>query len=134
GQVPEEFEVVQGPSEVPGDTSRVFYLVRRVAAVTGRDLRNAKPTIDERNLPAVSFTLNSEVVAKFSRVTAANVGRRLAIILDGVVQSAPVIESAISSADARITGSFSQQEVMDLSLILRSGALPARLTYQEERA
>ncbi len=133
GQVPEEFEVVQGPSEVPGDTSRVFYLVRRVAAVTGRDLRNAKPTIDERNLPAVSFTLNSEGVAKFSRVTAANVGRRLAIILDGVVQSAPVIESAISSADARITGSFSQQEVMDLSLILRSGALPARLTYEEQR-
>jgi preprotein translocase subunit SecD len=72
-------------------------------------------------------------VAKFSRATAANVGRQMAIVLDGQVQSAPVIEGAITGAEARITGRFTQQEVQDLSLILRSGALPASLTYLEER-
>ena len=129
GVVPADMEVVPGVADgVPS-----FYLVRRVAAVTGRDLRNAKPTLDEYNTPAVSFTLNSDGVSKFSRVTAANVGRQLAIVLDGQVQSAPVIEGAITQADARITGRFTQSEVADLSLLLRSGALPASLTYLEER-
>ena len=133
GVVPSDMEVVQGVSDVPGDTSRVFYLVRRVSIVTGRDLRNARPSIDEFNQPMVNFTLNSEGVAKFSRATSENVGRRLAIVLDGQVMSAPTIESAITSADARITGRFTQQEVSDLSLVLRSGALPASLTYLEQR-
>ena len=73
-------------------------------------------------------------MTKFSRVTTANVGRYLAIILDNRVVSAPVIEGPITQADAQITGTFSQQEVADLSLVLRSGALPASLTYMEERS
>ena len=133
GKVPEDMEVVPGSSGTRGDTSRVFYLVRRVSAITGRDLRTAKPTLDELNLPAVSFTLNNEGVSKFSRVTGENVGRQLAIVLDGNVQSAPVIEGRIAQPEARITGSFTQQEAADLSLILRSGALPASLTTLEER-
>jgi len=130
GTVPADMEVVPGvdDSGVPA-----FYLLRRIAAVTGRDLRNARPTVDEYNTPAVSFTLNSEGVSKFSRATAANIGRQMAIVLDGQVQSAPVIEGAITGAEARITGRFTQQEVRDLSLVLRSGALPASLTYLEER-
>jgi preprotein translocase subunit SecD len=130
GAVPADMEVVPG---VDSTGVQSFYLLRRVAAVTGRDLRNARPTVDEYNTPAVSFTLNSEGVSKFSRATAANVGRQMAIVLDGQVQSAPVIEAAITSAEARITGRFTQQEVQDLSLVLRSGALPASLTYLEER-
>jgi preprotein translocase subunit SecD len=133
GNVPEGMEVVPGVSGARGDTTRVFYLVKKIAAITGRDLRNAKPTLDEYNTPAVSFTLNTEGVNKFSRVTGDNVGRQLAIVLDGLVQSAPVIEGRISQAEARITGTFSQQEAADLSLILRSGALPASLTYLEQR-
>lgn len=130
GTVPPDMEVVPGM----GDTGvPSFYLLRRIAAVTGRDLRNARPSIDEYNTPTVSFTLNSEGVSKFSRVTAANVGRQLAIVLDGQVQSAPVVEAAITSAEARITGQFTQEQVRDLSLVLRSGALPADLTYLEER-
>jgi preprotein translocase subunit SecD len=129
GQVPADMQVVSGA----GDVGPAFYLVRRVAAVTGRDLRTARSSIDEYNQPAVSFTLNSEGVAKFSRVTSANVGRQLAIILDGQVRSAPVIQSAINQAEARITGRFTTEEVADLSLVLRSGALPASLTYLEER-
>lgn len=130
GAVPADMEVVPGVSDLGAEA---YYLLRRVAAVTGRDLRNARPTLDEYNTPAVSFTLNSEGVSKFSRATAANVGRQMAIVLDGRVQSAPVIEGAISSAEARITGRFTQQQVRDLSLVLRSGALPAALTYLEER-
>jgi preprotein translocase subunit SecD len=133
GQVPADMQVVQGPSEIPGDTSRVFYLVRRVPLVTGRDLRNARPSIDEFNQPMVNFSLNSDGVAKFSRATAENVGRQLAIVLDGQVMSAPTIEGPIPGAEARITGRFTQQEVADLALVLRSGALPASLTYLEER-
>jgi len=130
GVVPPDMEVVPGVSDTGVQT---FYLLRRIAGVTGRDLRNARPSIDEYNTPTVSFTLNSEGVAKFSRLTSANVGRQLAIVLDGQVQSAPVIEAPITSAEARITGRFTQEEVRDLSLVLRSGALPASLTYLEER-
>jgi preprotein translocase subunit SecD len=130
GTAPEGQEVVQG---LQGGVNQ-FYLVSKVAVITGNDLRNAKSTIDSIGQPAVGFTLNSAGVTKFSRVTSANVGRLLAIILDNRVQSAPVIESAITTPDAQITGTFTQREVADLSLVLRSGALPASLTYQQEES
>jgi len=132
GQAPGGMEIVAGAS-TPGDAAgTVFYLVRRVAAVTGKDLRNARQTVDENNQPAVGFTLTNDGAQRFGKVTAENVGRQLAIILDGRVQSAPRIESKISS-DGRITGSFTQEEVQNLALILRSGALPARMDYLEEQ-
>ena len=133
--MPSNMEAVPGVSDTgaPGDRAEtVYYLVRKVAAVTGRDLRNAKPTLDETNRPAVSFSLNADGARKFGKATGENIGRRLAIILDGRVQSAPVIEGRIFD-EGRISGTFTQQEVQDLSLILRSGALPASLTYLEER-
>jgi preprotein translocase subunit SecD len=133
GQVPADMQVVQGTEGTGASVTRTFYLVRKVAAVTGRDLRNARATLDEYNQPAVSFTLNPEGVSKFSVVTRENIGKLLAIVLDNQVQSAPVIETAIPSAEARITGRFTQQEVTDLALVLRSGALPARLDYLEQR-
>jgi preprotein translocase subunit SecD len=131
GTEPADMEVVQGVTP-PGGTGPVFYLVRRVAGITGRDLRNARPTLDENNQPAVSFSLNAQGADKFGRLTSQNIGRQLAIVLDGRVQSAPVIEGRIYD-EGRISGSFTQQEVQDLSLTLRSGALPASLTYLEER-
>jgi len=132
GVVPQGMEIVPGASGAPGDAGTVYYLVRKAAAVSGRDLRNARPTVDDNNLPAVSFTLSSEGGAKFGKVSGENIGRSLAIILDGRVQSAPRLESRITT-DGRITGSFTQEEVQNLSLILRSGALPATLTYLEEK-
>jgi preprotein translocase subunit SecD len=132
GQVPQGTEILPGVSSAPGDTGTVYYLVKKLAAVTGRDLRNARPTVDENNQPAVSFTLNNEGGRKFGKITGENVGRSLAIILDGRVQSAPRIETRINS-EGRITGSFTSEEVQNLSLVLRSGALPATLTYLEER-
>ncbi len=133
GQVPEGMEILPGASDTPGlAASTVFYRVRRATAVSGRDLRNARPSLDENNQPAVSFTLSAEGGRKFGAVTETNIGRQLAIILDGRVQSAPTLQSRITT-DGRITGSFTQEEVANLALVLRSGALPARLTYLEER-
>jgi preprotein translocase subunit SecD len=132
GKVPEDMEVVPGVTST-ADPTPAFYLVHKVAAVTGRDLRSAKQSIDQNNAPSVSFTLNSEGITKFTRVTGANVGRSLAIVLDGRVQSAPRIEGRINTADAQITGRFTAQEASDLAMILRSGALPASLTYLEQR-
>ena len=134
GVMPGNMEVLPGASDAaaPGDrTDTVYYLVRKIAVVTGRDLRSAKPSLDETNRPAVSFSLNQDGARKFGKATGENIGRRLAIILDGRVQSAPVIEGRITD-EGRISGTFTQQETQDLSLVLRSGALPASLTYLEE--
>jgi len=115
-----------------GTPGTVYYALRRASVVTGRDLRNARPSLDENNLPAVGFSLNADGARKFGAATEANIGRQLAIVLDNRVYSAPVIQSRISD-EGRISGSFTQQEAQDLSLTLRSGALPASLTYLEER-
>ncbi len=132
GKPPEDMEVVSGSGSV-GDTGTEFYLVRKVAAVTGRDLRNAKPSIDENNRPAVSFTLTNDGSRKFGKVSGDNIGKFLAIILDNRVVSAPRLEGKITT-DGRISGgNFDSESVADLSLKLRSGALPASLTYLEER-
>jgi preprotein translocase subunit SecD len=130
GRVPDGMEIVPGVGGT-GDTGTEFYLVRRAAAVSGRDLRSARPSVDENNLPAVSFTLTGDAGRRFGDITQANIGRQLAIVLDGRVQSAPRIDGRITT-DGRIYGSFTQQEAQDLALILRSGALPATLTYLEE--
>ena len=134
GIVPPDQEVLPGTPETGVGTTgnSVFYLVRRVAAVTGHDLRSARVELDENNQPAVGFTLNRNGAAAFSRVTGENVGRHLAIVLDKSVMSAPRIDNRISDA-GRIHGNFTQEEAQNLSLILRSGALPATLTYLEER-
>jgi preprotein translocase subunit SecD len=128
--------IVSGSEDVAaaagGTPTTVYYIVRRVAPITGRDLRNARPSLDQNNLPAVSFTLNQDGAGRFGNFTQQNIGRRLAIILDNRVFSAPNIESRIE-ADGQITGSFTQQEAQDLSLVLRAGALPAPMDFLEER-
>jgi len=132
GNVPPDLQILPGNAEGAGTPGTVYYVVRRVAAVTGRDLRNARPSLDENNRPAVGFSLNSEGASRFGNFTAANINRQLAIVLDNRVYSAPNINSRIDS-EGIIQGSFTNQEVADLSLVLRSGALPATLTYLEER-
>jgi preprotein translocase subunit SecD len=133
--LPPDTQIVPGQADgagAGGTPSGVFYVVRRTSVVTGRDLRNARPTLDENNLPAVSFSFNQEGARKFGIATEQNIGKQLAIILDGRVRSAPVIQSRITD-EGRISGAFTQQEVQDQSMMLRSGALPASLTYLEER-
>jgi preprotein translocase subunit SecD len=100
--------------------------------VTGQDLRSARPGLDENNQPAVHFSLKPDGAAKFGKTTGENIGRSLAIILDNRVQSAPRIDGRISD-EGRISGSFTNQEADDLALKLRSGALPASMSYLDER-
>jgi preprotein translocase subunit SecD len=133
GQLPSDMEVVSGAAEPgSGGTGSQFFLVRKVAAVNGSDLRSAQVGLDESNRPAVNFTLKPDGARKFGQVTGSNIGRMLAIILDDRVQSYARIDGRITS-DGRISGGFTQERAMDLSLMLRSGALPASMTYLEER-
>jgi preprotein translocase subunit SecD len=129
GRVPDTMEVVEGAGEQPGQP--VFYMVRREAVITGRDLKTARVGVDENNQPDVQFSLNPAGADKFSKATGSNIGRRLAIILDNRVESAPTIESRIG-ADGRIKGRYSTQEADELSKVLRAGALPATLKYLQE--
>lgn len=114
-----------------GETGESWYLVNRVPVITGRDLRNARPGRDEMNKWETDFTLNKEGARKFGRFTEANIGNRLAIVLDNKIMSAPTIQARIEDS-GRITGASSQQESSDLALVLRAGSLPAGVVYEEE--
>ena len=133
GQVPPDMEVVTGAADpASGEAGTRYFLVRKVAAVNGSDLRSASVGLDESNRPAVMFSLKQDGARKFGQVTGSNIGRSLAIVLDDRVQSYPRIDGRITS-EGRISGGFTQQEAADLALKLRSGALPASMTYLEER-
>ena len=110
-------------------------LLEKKAALVGDALTGAEVRFDQGqfNEPIVSLKFNAAGAKKFSEVTASNIGRRLAIVLDGKVQSAPRIKDAIPSGEAVITGRFDVQQAQDLALILRIGALPAPMHIEEER-
>ncbi len=135
GQEPPNTEVLPGvEGRVPAGErpQMVYYLVRKVPIITGRDLRGAKEGPDSFNQPAVHFSLKSDAATKFAKATSENINHRLAIVLDRTVVSAPNIESRIAD-EGQISGSFTMQEAEDLALKLRSGALPASLTYLQQQ-
>jgi len=102
--------------------------------VSGNNLTNAKPTLDNQtNQAVVSFTFDRVGAKKFGRATTDNVGKRMAIILDNKIISAPVIREPITGGNGQISGNFTFQSATDLALLLRSGALPAPLSIIEER-
>lgn len=106
---------------------------RRVMA-DGSDLTDAQPAFDpQTHEPMVSFKFNLRGAQRFGQATSENVGRRMAIVLDNVIQSAPVIRSAITGGSGQITGNFTVKDANDLSILLRAGALPAKLTVVERR-
>jgi len=109
-----------------------YYLVKKAAIVSGRELRNARRSQDRYGQPAVDFFLIPQAAKKFSNFTGSHIGTSMAIVLDGKVMSAPVIRGQISD-EGIIQGSFTIQEAEDLALVLRAGALPASITYLEER-
>jgi len=131
GLVPDDAEVLKGdPKRGQGG----FYLIDKVATVTGKDLRTIRRVTDEWNSPAISFSLNADGGARFEQLTGANIGKQIAIILDKKVQSAPVVEDRISRASGGIIrGRFTAQEADDLVVVLKAGALPAGIKYLEER-
>ena len=102
--------------------------------MSGENLIDAQPSIqNQQNEPAVSFSLDRLGAQKFGRTTTDNVGKRLAIVLDGKIISAPNINEPITSGNGMISGNFTFQEATDLALLLRSGALPTPLEIVEER-
>ncbi|HEY2797115.1 MAG TPA: protein translocase subunit SecD [Thermoanaerobaculia bacterium] len=131
GKVPEGLKMVEAKAE-PGRTDRTYYIVRKQAVITGRDLKNARPSQGQFGAATVSFFLTAGGSQKFGAATGANIGKQLAIVLDNRVQSAPKIDDRITDSGI-IKGSFTPEEANDLALVLRAGALPAGLTYLEER-
>ncbi|MBO9466081.1 protein translocase subunit SecD [Tropicibacter sp. R15_0] len=115
------------------DEEGVFYILEQTPVVTGEELTNAQPSFDQNGRPAVSFTFNAAGARKFGDYTAENIGSPFAIVLDGEVISAPVIQSHIPGGSGIITGNFTVEESTNLAVLLRAGALPAGLEFLEER-
>lgn len=111
----------------------VFYIVEDRAVVSGEELTDAQPAYDQNGQPAVNFRFNPTGARKFGDYTAAHIGEPFAIILDGEVISAPVIQSHIAGGSGIITGNFTVEESTQLAVLLRAGALPAEMTFLEER-
>jgi preprotein translocase subunit SecD len=109
-----------------------YYVVTRSSVVSGRDLRDANQQRDEAGRPSVRFILNSEGAKRFASFTGANIGNSLAVVLDNKVREVATIRDQIHE-EGTITGSFTEQQAKDLSMLLRSGALPASIRYLEDR-
>jgi preprotein translocase subunit SecD len=115
------------------DEEGLYYIVEQTPVVSGEELVDAQPSFDQNGQPAVSFRFDTTGARKFGDYTAANIGMPFAIVLDNEVISAPVIQSHIPGGSGIITGNFSVEESTQLAVLLRAGALPAEMTFLEER-
>ncbi|MDD5225433.1 MAG: protein translocase subunit SecD [bacterium] len=136
GKIPEDrmvlFQKVRDAET--GRTRSEPFLLQSATVLSGDALRDAAVRMDRQyGTPYVSITLNAMGARTFEQVTSENVKRRLAIILDNNVHSAPVIQERIPGGQASITGRFSMEEATDLAIVLRAGALPAPVKVEEER-
>lgn len=137
GVLPPGAEIVPGKSEstqAGQSQQQVYYILDRAPIIAGQDLRGATPS-PSTNYPGqyeVRFQLSTAAAARFGPFTEANIGHRMAIVLDHKVYTAPVIKSRIEDSGV-IEGNFTQESAQDLSLVLKAGALPASIKYLEER-
>jgi preprotein translocase subunit SecD len=116
------------------DEQGVFYILEQTPVVTGDDLVDSQPAFDQQTgQPVVTFRFNPAGARAFGEYTAANVGAPFAIVLDGEVISAPVIRQAITGGSGQISGNFTVESSTELAVLLRAGALPAEMTFLEER-
>ena len=132
GVLPLNTRIVRGSARAAGGTGENWWLLSRSPVVTGRDLRDARAQKGELGRWETGFTLAQDAAQRFQRYTSANVGNRLAIVLDNTVISAPTINNAISD-QGTITGAANVEEAQDLALNLRAGSLPAGVKLVEER-
>jgi preprotein translocase subunit SecD len=136
-----EFRLVAQPGENPADVEMLDQTegggkipVEKRVMVDGADLTDAQPGISSQNQqPVINFKFNIRGGQKFGQVTSENVGRPFAIVLDGKVISAPVIRGPIVGGSGEISGNFTLESANNLAVLLRAGALPAKLTIIEER-
>jgi preprotein translocase subunit SecD len=135
GNVPAGREVLYRVEEdaETGRITKVPFLLKKRTLLTGANLTNARVDFDQFNIPFVSINFDKKGARDFERVTGDNVNKRLAIVLDDTVASAPVIQEKIAGGQARITGDFTLDEAKDLAIVLRAGALPAPVNILEER-
>jgi len=115
------------------DEPGIFYNIAASPVVSGEELVDAQPAFDQNGNPAVNFRFNPTGARKFGDYTAENIGSPFAIVLDDEVISAPVIQSHIPGGSGIITGNFNVEDSTELAVLLRAGALPAELTFLEER-
>jgi preprotein translocase subunit SecD len=115
------------------DEKDVYYIVEETPVVSGDELTDAQPSFDQNGRPAVTFRFNPSGARKFGDYTAENIGEPFAIVLDSEVISAPTIQSHISGGSGIITGTFTIEESTELAVLLRAGALPAKMNFLEER-
>jgi preprotein translocase subunit SecD len=134
--VPEGDMILYQRQEDPktGRVSRVPFLLKKKTLMTGEVLKDAQVRFDDFNQPYVALEFDPRGAKMFDRITAANVKKRLAIILDDNVYSAPIIQERISGGSAQITGAFTLEEARDLAIVLRAGALPAPVKILENRS
>jgi preprotein translocase subunit SecD len=116
-----------------GAVSKIPLVIKDKAMMTGDALKDAQVSLGQNNMPYISISFHAAGAKDFEQITTENVGRRLAIILDNTVYSAPVIKQPISGGAAVIEGRFSIEEARDLAIVLRAGSLPAPVTILEER-
>ena len=116
---------------LPDQTGDEWFLLEKVPVITGADLKTAYTTTDEFGMPAVGFELTGKGAEAFAKATEQNIGRRLAIVLDKRVISAPVIRSRISDR-GQISGNFTPEEARELAVVLRAGALPTKVQFLQE--
>ena len=132
--VTENSEETFGSEKLPFEDGSNEVIVSKRIVLSGDNLLDAKPKMDNQtNQTVVSFTLDRVGAKRFGKATTSGIGKRLAIVLDGKIISAPVIQDAIVGGSGIITGNFTFQSATDLALLLRSGALPAPLNIIEER-
>ena len=130
GRVPSESEILKGSK---AENSQPYVIQKRVI-VSGEDLTDAQPGFDQRTSePIVTFRFNTSGARRFAQVTQENVGRPFAIVLDNEVISAPVIREPILGGSGQISGNFTVEAANQLAILLRAGALPAKLTPIEQR-
>jgi preprotein translocase subunit SecD len=136
GKIRPDDEILYQVSEdkVTRRTTKTAFLVQKRTYLSGEYLTDARVQIDSQfSEPYVSIEFDKKGARLFERITEANVKKRLAIVLDSRIYSAPVIQEKISGGHARITGNFTTEEARDLAIVLRAGALPAPVKILEER-
>ena len=131
GRVPAGSMLVESDDAANGSE---HYVVKNEIELSGENLVDSQPQVDQNNMPAVGFRFDNAGARKFGRITTENTGRLFAIVLDNKVISAPRINEPITGGSGIITGNFTFEEANNLSVLLRAGALPAPLSFVEERS
>ncbi len=131
GNIPNDDEIRYKMDETSGNSRKIPFLLKRKVLLSGKYLDDVSVSIDRDDEPFIIISFNSEGARIFEKITAENTERKLAILLDNIVNAAPIIKEKISGGRAQITGNFTLEEARDLSIALKSGGLPVNVKIVE---